>query len=85
MNSVAFSPDGLTALSGSDDKTLVLWDVETGQPIRIFEGHTNWVNIVVFSPDGQRALSGSNDDTLIMWDVSTGEPLHIFAEHLTDV
>ena len=41
--SVAFSPDGKTALSGSYDNTLKLWDISTGKVIRTFEGHTNWV------------------------------------------
>src|SRR5262245_57660555 len=40
INSVAFSPNGKYALSGSDDKRLRLWDVETGRPIRVLEGHS---------------------------------------------
>ena len=59
--SVAFSPDGRTALSGSDDKTLKLWDVATGTEIRSFAGHTDYVWSVAFSPDGRTALSGSDE------------------------
>ena len=36
VNSVAFSPDGKYALSGSRDNTLKLWDVATGREIRTF-------------------------------------------------
>ena len=39
QKSVAFSPDGQYALSGSDDKTIKLWDVETGGEVRTLSGH----------------------------------------------
>jgi WD40 repeat protein/transcriptional regulator with XRE-family HTH domain len=87
VNSVVFSPDGKTILSGSGDGTLILWSVDTGDVIRRFEGHTGGVNNVALSPDtpegagGQTALSGSDDSTLILWDVSTGEQIRRFAGH----
>jgi membrane-associated protease RseP (regulator of RpoE activity) len=62
VGSVAFSPDGRTALSaGGDDKTLKLWDTATGQELRTFTGHSDRVTSVAFSPDGGTALSGSRD------------------------
>ena len=67
--SVAFSPDGRTALSGSDDNTLILWDVASGSELRRFTGHRDDVWSVAFSPDGRTALSGSGDETLILWQV----------------
>ena len=69
MISVAFSPDGKQALSGSDDNTLRLWKVNTGKNIRTFSGHSDWVWSVAFSPDGNYALSGSFDKTLRLWDL----------------
>jgi len=73
--SVAFSPDGKYALSGSEDKTLKLWEVATGGEVRAFAGHTDYVRSVAFSPDGRYALSGSVDNTLKFWEVDTGELL----------
>ena len=73
---VAFSADGKRIVSGSFDKTIRLWDAETGEPLRApLEGHQDWVLSVAFSPDGKRIVSGSFDKTIRMWDSETGEPL----------
>ena len=54
ISSVAFSPDGKTLASGSYDNTIILWDVETGQPIgQPLTGHASWVTSVAFSPEWQ--------------------------------
>ena len=81
VNSVAFSPDGRYVLSGSDDKTLKLWDIETGREIRQFKGHTNYVLSVAFSPDGRTIVSGSFDNTLKLWEVATGKEIRTFKGH----
>jgi WD40 repeat protein len=58
VRSVAFSPDGRRGLSGSDDGTLRLWDLETGEEVCRFTGHRDLVYGVAFAPDGRRILSG---------------------------
>ena len=68
MSSVAFSPDGNRIVSGSDDKTVRLWDAATGQPVGDpLTGHTDTVYSVAFSPDGTRIVSGSDDKTVRLW------------------
>ncbi len=79
--SVAFSPDGKSFLSASDDTTIILWDVETGDIIRRFLGHEWGVAVVAFSPDGKTFLSGSGDSTVRWWDVATGAELRRFQGH----
>ena len=71
--------------SGSDDHTVRLWDVATGQKVRHFDGHTDPVRSVVFSPDGAQLASGSNDNTILLWDLATGQELVRFIRHIQDV
>ncbi len=66
------STDGRRALSGSDDKTLKVWDLERGQCLRTLEGHGDRVSSCVVYADGRRVLSGSYDKTLKVWDLERG-------------
>jgi WD40 repeat protein len=83
VNSAVISPDGLYALSGSNDRTIKLFDINTGQCIKTLTGHTDVVYSVCFSPDSKYALSGSGyyDQTLKYWNLSTGECVRTFTGH----
>jgi WD40 repeat protein len=81
VHSVAFSPDGRTLASGSEDKTIKLWDVETGDELRTITGHSWNVSTVAFSPDGKTLASGSWDRTIKLWDAETGKELHTLTGH----
>jgi len=61
-----FSPHGKRIVSGSADKTVRLWDADTGQPVgQPIIGHTSAVLSVAFSPDGKRIVSSSADKTAL--------------------
>ena len=59
-------------VSGSDDKSVRVWDASTGRHVLTLDGHTNWVRSVAFSSDGTRIVSGSEDNSVRVWDASTG-------------
>ena len=73
VRSLAFSLDGTFLVSGSDDRTVNLWDVQTGGVIKTFHGHTDWVLSVSISLDCTMIASGSRDRIIQLWDAQTGE------------
>ncbi|KAF8925046.1 hypothetical protein BGZ47_003513, partial [Haplosporangium gracile] len=61
--------------SGSYDKTVRLWDTQTGAPGPVLSGHTNAVKSVAYSPSGHQIASGSSDKTVRLWDANSGRCL----------
>ncbi|MFN9916170.1 MAG: WD40 repeat domain-containing protein, partial [Pirellulaceae bacterium] len=71
MSSVAWSPDGQRALSGSSDATVRLWDVQSGSCLGVLEGHTESVWSVAWSADGRFAFSAASNGVMRVWDLSS--------------
>jgi WD40 repeat protein len=70
---VAYSPNGTTLASGSSDRTIILWDVKTGEETATLKGHADTVRSVAFSPGGRLLASGSDDKTIRLWEVKKGK------------
>jgi WD40 repeat protein len=82
---VAVSPDGRTIVSGSDDRTVKVWEAESGRLLRSLEGHTGGVNAVAVSPDGRTIVSGSDDRTVKVWEAESGRLLRSLEGHTGSV
>jgi WD40 repeat protein len=88
--SVAYSPDGQHIISGSQDRTIRIWDAETGAAVgKPLEGHTDDIRSVVYSPNGQHIISASADRTIRIWDANTGaaigKPLMAHADSVMSI
>jgi WD40 repeat protein len=76
VESVAFSPDGTLLASGSDDHTIILWDVATRKPIgEPLHLHSSPVYAIAFSPNGKLLASAGADHMVTLWDVATRQPV----------
>ena len=79
--SVAISPNGQLLASGSQDTTLKIWNLHTGELLHNLKGYSGTVYRIAISPDGQTIVSGNSDGTIKIWNLETGELLHTLGEH----
>jgi WD40 repeat protein len=81
VNGCAVSPDGTWTVFASGDRTLKIWDRQTGVVQRMVGEHEEGVNACVVSPDGTWIVSASDDTTLKIWDVKTREVVRVLKGH----
>ncbi|ETO08513.1 WD repeat-containing protein [Reticulomyxa filosa] len=72
INSVKFSPDDRNIVV-SIDNIIQIWNIESGQQIQTFKGHSKEVFFAEYSPDGHSIVSCSRDNTVRIWDVNSGK------------
>jgi WD40 repeat protein len=85
VNSVAFSHDSARLAAASDNNTVKIWDVSSGECLQTLEGHGDGVNSVSFSQDSTRLASASDDETVEIWDANSGECLQTLEGHSMEV
>lgn len=95
MRSVAFNSDGQYLLSGSDDKTLKIWNLSEwmhkgrNELVHNFKtsitAHSNWIWCAQFSPDSRIIVSSSDDWTVKIWDLASWKEINCFTDHLDTV
>ena len=69
VRAVAVSVDGSKVVSGSYDRTVKIWDAESGAELNTLSGHSNTVLSVAVSADGSKIVSGSYDGTMKIWNM----------------
>jgi WD40 repeat protein/transcriptional regulator with XRE-family HTH domain len=80
VRALGFSPDTST-LSATDDASLQVWDMLSGQCIRRWQSFARTVNDIAWSPDGAQLASAGNDALITIWDVATRLPLQLLRGH----
>jgi WD40 repeat protein len=81
----AVSADDGIGLSVSSDRTLIVWDLGTGEERHRLRGHEDGVNGCAVSAHGHTGLSASSDRTLIVWDLTTGQQRYRLRGHEFEV
>jgi len=65
---ICFSPDDKYLISGSADKSLIVWNTKNAKPVSVLKGHNGSVKDCAFTDDGKYIITGSTDSSLIVWD-----------------
>jgi WD40 repeat protein len=79
--SLAFSPDGKYLASGSEDRTVKVWNIDSQKEVTTLQGHRYSVRSVAFSPDGKYLASGSDDKTVKLWSVESQKEVTTLQGH----
>lgn len=87
MSCCAFPNSDQQILTGSGDSTCALWDVESGQLLQSFHGHSSDVMSIDLAPSetGNTFVSGSCDKMVLIWDMRSGQCVQSFEGHQSDV
>ena len=80
IRSIQMSPDGLSLLTSSSDKTAKIWKFGSSEPDVIFKGHKNTVEAAIYSPRGDYVVTDSYDHTMRLWDATSGKQLLVLSE-----
>jgi len=87
MSCCAFPNSDQQILTGSGDSTCGLWDVESGQLLQSFQGHSSDVMSIDLAPSetGNTFVSGGCDKLVLIWDMRSGQCVQSFEGHQSDV
>ena len=82
---VDFTSDNKYIISVNHSKTAKQWDVQTGNIVRTFAGHNDWIYALKITRDQKMLITGSIDNTLRLWDLKSGKLMNTLEGHLAGV
>lgn len=82
---MAFSPDGTTLATASEDGTVKLWNVQDQREKASLKGHSGPVRALAYSPDGKLLVTGSADKSARVWDANSGQEKFVLNGHTSIV
>ena len=85
IHGLAWSPDSTHVASAGEDKTVRVWDANTGTTSFTYKGHSDAVYAVAWSPDGKYLASASRDTTIQIWSANTGKLVYTYRGHTAPV
>lgn len=69
ISQIKYSPDGQLIATAGWDKTIKLWNSQTGELVNTLPGHQAAINTLVFSPDNQTIIAGTEDNNIYIWNI----------------
>jgi hypothetical protein len=85
VTALAVTPDGRQVVSASDDETLRVWNLSSGEVRRTLIGHTGGVTAVAVTPNGRQVVAASRDRTLKVWNLCSGAEQRTLTGHTSPV
>lgn len=81
VTALSFSRDGSLLASGSSDRTVAVWSMDSCAEVARLHGHTSPINSLSFAHNGRRLATSSTDGTIIIWDLPTKTRLGVLPGH----
>lgn len=85
VNSVKFLNDGKHGISGSQDWTIRIWDLSSGECIKVLKEQRDSVNEIYVTKDNRYILAGCGDKKIRLWDLATDKCVKIYNGHLDGI
>lgn len=84
-SAIVISADGQTLVSGGQDKTIKVWELQTGKLKKTLRSDSGAINDLAIAPDGKTVVSGSGDRLVRIWDLTSDQPPQILKGHSGNV
>jgi WD40 repeat protein len=85
VSAIAISADGQTLVSGGQDKTIKVWELQTGELKKTLRSDSGAINALAISPDSKTVVSGSGDRLVRIWNINSNQPQKILRGHSGNV